>query len=202
MDSEEGEPPHGGLKPGRPRCPHTDAAILEAALKQMASVGYARMSVDAIAYEAGTTKPTLYRRWPTKEALAVAALARLQESESPVIVGDMRADLVAVLHDFRTKLMRPNGMAMIGTVLAEEAHVPELIRRFREHIVNPRRTALRGIFENALRKGELAPWADIETAINMLVGSFYAMYLSGNEIPKDWPERITETVLLGIAARR
>jgi AcrR family transcriptional regulator len=202
MASDEGETRAGGGKPGRPRCPGTDKAILDATQRQLAAVGYTRMSIDAIAAEAGTTKPTVYRRWPTKEALAVAALARLQRADSPGRVGDTRADLLAMLGDFQTKLLRPNGMAMIGNVLAEEAHVPELIRRFREQIVHPRRAALRAILQDALGRGELAHGADLEAAVNLLIGSFYALYLTGTDIPTDWPERVTETVLLGLATRR
>ena len=120
---------------GRPRCPKTEEAILRAAQNQLATEGYARMSVESIAAEAGTTKPTIYRRWPTKADLAVEALARLQAAELPEPTGSLRTDLIAALRDFQKKLLRPNGMAMIGTVLAEEGHTPGLVGAFRRHIV-------------------------------------------------------------------
>ena len=68
---------------GRPRSEEADRAILEAALTLMARDGYARMSVDAVAAEAGVSKPTLYLRYPSKAALATAALAHVREETAP-----------------------------------------------------------------------------------------------------------------------
>src|SRR5919204_5612287 len=124
---------------GRPRSAAVDEAILEAALAEMAEQGYARMSVDAVASRAGVSKPTLYLRHPSKAALATAAVASLRSSPRPEPTGDTRADLVALLRLFRSGVERPYGIAMIGTVLAEEAHTPELMRLFRERLVEPRR---------------------------------------------------------------
>jgi AcrR family transcriptional regulator len=156
------------------------------------------MSVDAIAVAAGTTKPTIYRRWPSKEELTVAALEHLQAADAPVPTGDTRADLVAILTDFRRKLLRPNGMAMIGTLLAEERHTPGLIALFRERIVRPRRDGLLAVLEGARTRGEFRRGADADAAVNMLVGAFYARYLTGESIPADWPERVVETALAGL----
>ena len=187
---------------GRPRRPETEEAILRAAQNQLATEGYARMSVESIAAEAGTTKPTIYRRWPTKADLAVEALARLQAAELPEPTGSLRTDLIAALRDFQKKLLRPNGMAMIGTVLAEEGHTPGLIGAFRRHIVAPRRSHLRAILEAAQLRSELREHADLDAAVNMLVGSYYARYLTGEGIPRDWAERIVETLLHNMEASR
>ena len=184
--------------PGRPRCPAVDQAILQATLVQLATSGYARMSIDAIAEQAGTTKPTIYRRWPGKAELAVAALARFQMVDAPRPTGVLRADLVAALEDFQSKLLRPNGMAMIGTILAEERHTPGLIDAFRTHIVAPRRAGIRSILEAARQRGELDTSADLDAAVNMLVGAFYARYLTGEPIPRDWPSRLVDTLLAGL----
>jgi AcrR family transcriptional regulator len=183
---------------GRPRCEATDAAILDATLRHLAEHGYARLSVDAVAAEAGTTTPTLYRRWPSKEALAVAALARYQAEGEPAPTGDTEADLIRLLADFRKKLLRPNGMAMIGTLLAEEGHTPELIELFRRNVVRPRRDGLLAVLRAAKERGELKADADLDAAVNLLVGSFYARHLTGEKIPADWPERVVGVVLAGI----
>jgi AcrR family transcriptional regulator len=187
-----------GRARGRPRSPETDGRILRATLRQLAEEGYSRMSVDAIAAEAGTTKPTIYRRWPGKEALAVAALEHLQAQGAPEPTGSTEADLVALLRDFRKKLLRPNGMAMIGTLLVEEGHRPALLGLFRERIVRPRRQGLLAVLRQAEGRGELRDGADLEAAVNLLVGSFYARYLTGEGIPPDWPERVVAAVLTGI----
>lgn len=89
---------------------------------------------------------------------------------------------------------------MIGTLLAEEAHTPGLIELFRKNIVRPRRDGLLAILEAARRRGELRPGADLDAAVNLLVGSFYARYLAGEEVTSDWPERVVAVVLPGLLA--
>jgi AcrR family transcriptional regulator len=157
----------------------------------MARDGYARMSVDAVAAEAGVSKPTLYLRYPSKAALATAALAHVREQTAPSETGDTRADLIALLRHFRAGVERPFGMAMVGTVLAEAHHTPELFAQFRRRLVEPRRRMLHAVLE-------LADSADLETAVNMLVGSYYANYLAGR-IPRDWPQRAVGLILSGLA---
>ena len=186
---------------GRPRSEAADRAILEAALTLMAREGYARMSVDAVAAEAGVSKPTLYLRYPSKAALATAALEHVREQTAPRATGDTRADLVALLRHFRAGVERPFGMALVGTVLAEEHHTPELFAQFRARLVEPRRRMLRGVLERACACGELAAEADLESAVNMLVGSYYASYLTGR-VPRDWAERTVAAVMLSISTDR
>jgi AcrR family transcriptional regulator len=165
----------------------------------MARDGYARMSVDAVAADAGVSKPTLYLRYPSKAALATAALAHVREQTAPRETGNTRADLIALLRHFRAGVERPFGMAMVGTVLAEEHHTPELFAEFRRRLVEPRRQMLRGVLERAQVRGELAAEADLEMAVSMLVGSYYATYLAGR-VPRDWQRRAVELILDGLCA--
>ena len=181
----------GKLSRGRPRSKAYDAAILEAALRLMGRDGYARTSMDAIAAEAGVTKGSIYRRFPGKAQLATAALRFLREQRPQQVTADPRADLIEELRRFRSGIERPNGMAMLGTVLAEERHVPELLAHFREDVVEPRRARLRSVLERArLRQG-----IDVETAVNAVVGSYYAAYLAGGKPRRGWERRAAEAVL-------
>jgi AcrR family transcriptional regulator len=184
--------------PGRPREPETDARILDAAFRLMAQQGYARMSMDAVAAEAGVTKPTIYRRWPSKIELAMAALRAYCDASRPAVVGDTRADLIAEMEHFRRAISRPYGMSLLGTVLAEEHETPELLAAFRESLVVPRRRALRAILEAAQARGELRPDADIALAVNMLVGAFYAQYLAAEPFAVNWSEKLVDTLLMGL----
>lgn len=157
------------------------------------------MSVDAVALEAGVSKPTIYRRWASKADLATAAVRTLQLVEPPANTGKSKDDLVHTLENFGRSLLRPNGMSLIGTVIAEESHTPELIRLFRERIVTPRRQMLRAILDRAKAKGELAPRADLDCAVNLLVGGFYARYLADAKVPPAFARDVVEIVWSGIA---
>ena len=59
---------------GRPRDPGLDRAILAAAEQQLRELGYARMSLESVAAAAGTTVPTVRRRFSGKAALAAAVI--------------------------------------------------------------------------------------------------------------------------------
>jgi AcrR family transcriptional regulator len=168
----------------------------------MARNGYARMSMDRLAAEAGVTKPSVYLRFPGGKAeVATAALAALRERSAGADTGNTRADLVMHLRRLRRGLARPQGMAMLGTVLAEERQTPKLLARFREHVVLPRRRLIRAVLERARERGELRSGVDLDDVVAMLVGSFYASHLARGRIPRGLEERIVDVALDGIRAR-
>ena len=184
--------------PGRPRDPAVEARILEVTLALLADQGYSRMSMDEVAARAGASKPTLYRRWPCKADLATAALRTLQLQEPTVDTGSTVGDLTRILQNFRRSLLRPNGMALIGAVLSEENHSPDLLRLFRQRIVAPRRRMLSVVLERARGRGELRQNADINAAVNLLVGAFYARYLQESRIPAAYPSQLVSIVWEGV----
>ena len=173
---------------GRPRSQRADRAILEAAFDLLSEQGYTRMSMDAVAARAGVTKPTVYLRYKGKADLATAALAAHDPGEPPAETGDLRADLIAHLRHLRRGIERSVGLAMIGNVLAEERHTPELLERFRERVLAPHRAELIGALQRAQERGDLAPGADLDAAVHMLTGAYYAQYLAGDPFSLRWPE--------------
>ena len=65
---------------GRPRDPRIDDAVLGATVDLLGETGYADLSVDAIARHAGTSKPAIYRRWPSKAHLVHEAVFPIGEA--------------------------------------------------------------------------------------------------------------------------
>ena len=187
-------------KPGRPVDPSIRNAILDAALQLLAEEGYTRMSMDAVAKKAGVTKPTIYRRGKTKEKLAMAAIEQLLGDEAPPHPPPAPSALRSILGTLQKTLFRPDGMPIIGAVMVEQRHTRDLINHFRERVVQPRRMMLQEVLKHAEKRGDLRPKADIDAAVNMLIGSFYAHYLTDEKIPVTWARRIVDTVWKGIAA--
>ena len=184
--------------PGRPRSEQVDDAILAAARAELAARGYARMTVDAVAARARVSKPTIYLRHPTKADLATAAIASLRVQPRPAPTDDLRADLMVHLGLLRAGLERPNGMTMLGTVLAEETDTPELLALFRERLVAPRRQELGAVLEAARNRGELRPEADLGVVVNALVGAFFARYLANEPLGGRFVSALVDTVLDGV----
>jgi AcrR family transcriptional regulator len=183
---------------GRPRSERADRAILDAALDLLSEQGYARMTMDEVAARAGVTKPTVYLRYKGKADLATAALTAHSPGDPPPETGDPRTDLIARLRHLRHGVERSVGPAMVGNVLAEERHTPELLDRFRKHVLAPGRAELRGVLERAQERGEVATGADLDAAVHMLTGVYYAQYLSGDPFAQHWPEAEVDVVLAGL----
>ena len=179
---------------GRPRNPGLDRAILAAAERQLRELGYARMSLESVAAAAGTTVPSVRRRFRDKAGLAASVIGSLRIADLPAAAGTPRARALAVLRNFHDNLRRPDSMAVVGTLLAEERHHPELLSAFRSRLVEPRRALLRDALADAIEAGELPQSADPEVLASMLVGSFYARYLAASAIPDDWAERTLRQV--------
>jgi AcrR family transcriptional regulator len=173
--------------------------VLEVTLRHLADPGFGRMSLEAIAAEAGVGRAALYRRWPDKAALATAALEHLRISERHSRTGDTRRDLVAQLERVRRFYTQLGGMAMVGALLTEEDRHPEVLARFRERVVAPRREQLRAVLVEGQARGDVRPDLDLEVAVAALVGTFYARYLSGERFPSGWSETVIDTLWPSLA---
>lgn len=179
---------------GRPRDPGLDLAILAAAERQLRELGYAGMSLESVAAAAGTSVPSVRRRFRDKAALAGAVIGSLRIADLPAAAGAPRARALAVLRNFHDNLRRPDSLAIVGTLLAEERRHPELLGAFRSRLVEPRRALLRDALADAVEAGELPRSADPEVLASMLIGSFYARYLAASAVPDDWAERTLRQV--------
>ncbi len=171
---------------GRPRNRDLDRAILSAAVRQFGELGYARMSLESVAAAAGTTVPSLRRRYRNKAELVAAVIDSLRVKEPPADAPTPRAHALAILENFHSNLRAIPALAILGSLLAEEERHPELLNQFKTHIVEPRRALLR----QALAAGDLPDSADLDALTSMLIGSFYGRYITIAGIPDDWPNRV------------
>ena len=178
---------------GRPRDPAIDTAVLSTARRHLAVHGLAGLSIAAVADEAGTTRPAVYRRWPTKLNLAVAAVVDLAEVAPPQPTDDPFADLVAELEHFRHCITDASALALAGVMLQDEVD-PQFQKEYREHLVKPRRARIRSCLERGIRGGQLDPEADLAIAGTFLTGSWYAFAIGGAPAPRDWARRVAALV--------
>lgn len=151
----------------RPRDEARDAALLDATLRGLATTGYHALSVDAIVRDAGSSKPTVYRRWPTKAALVAAAIEHglARANPAPPATADARADVRAILGHLIAALTRtPLGGAirnLIGAADDEPALAAALAA-----VERARRPVLRGAVARATR-------ADPDLIVDALLGAIY-----------------------------
>ena len=180
-------------KPGRARDPDIDARVLAVANRHLSAGGYEAMSLAAVAHEAGTTRQAVYRRWPNKASLAAAALAAAADTGPEVRSQDPLADLIAELSDFRHGISKPGRLSLVGTML-QDTTAPELLTRYRAQVVAPRRRRISTILQRAHHLGLIDQDADLEVAITLCTGSWYARALAGLPPPRNWPMRTATLV--------
>jgi AcrR family transcriptional regulator len=177
-------------KAGRPRNPALDQTILSAAARLLGELGYARMSLESVAAAAGTTVPSLRRRYRNKAELVTVVIGSLRVEEPPAGAPTPRAHALAILENFHRNLRAHPALAVLGSLLAEEERHPELLHTFKIRLVEPRRALLR----QALAAGDLPDSADLDALTSMLIGSFYGQHLTLAGIPDDWPDRVLSVI--------
>lgn len=148
--------------PGRPKDHRLDAAIVGAAVKLMAEVGYERMSIEEVARRASTAKTSVYRRWPSKDALVLAAV-RFYMRERPESTGSrpaedtgsLRGDLLAHARRLATRLTRERVSIFAGLLVAMRTN-PTLAGAVRGQLIEAEVGAVRSLLQRAARRGELS----------------------------------------------
>ena len=184
---------------GRPRDPNVDRVILQSALKLLTEHGYAGFSVEQVAKDAAVGKTAIYRRYASKEELAAAAVGALKaEIGPPPDTGDTRKDLVDMIVESRKTLEKGPGFQMIGALLVEEHRNPDLIRIFRERILWPRRDEVIAVLRRGVDRGEISEDADLEIAVQAVVGSIIAGHVVGVPTSRELALRTVDTIWDGL----
>jgi AcrR family transcriptional regulator len=178
---------------GRPRAPGADTAIMAAALALLGERGYAGLTLDDVAARAGVGKSSLYRRFRDRADLATAAIASAQRP-LPEPTGDLRADLIAYLHAVDADLGRV-GLGVIASLLG---HDPDTVALHRARVIEPRARHSRQLLRDARQRGQIRPDADLDAAMELLIGSLFTRALTGDRSPRPWPERAVDTLLAGL----
>jgi AcrR family transcriptional regulator len=165
---------------GRPRSLEAHGKILAAARALLAEAGPGGVTVEAVAVRAGVGKPTIYRWWPDRHAVLMAALMESegelpQGQKSRVAVRALARQLAAIVERFRA----PSGRH-IATMIAAADPNTELAKAFRNHFVLARRAEGRALLELAVAQGELRTGLDLDVALDLLYGPLFFRLLMGH----------------------
>lgn len=196
----QGAPPTAKLcarGPGRPRDERASRAITEAALRQLAELGYARVTMERVAAEAGVARATVYRRYQDKADLITAAIAAGIEELPTRPSDDPRRDLVRFLTAFDARFAH-HCLGVLGSLLGGQED-PYALDLHRERVIEPRAAYARRLLERAQELGQLDPEADVDLALQMLVGAVFARRISGVPSDRSWARRAVETIWRGLA---
>lgn len=162
---------------GRPRDAAADRAILQAALDLFIERGVEGSSIEQIAKRAGVGKPTIYRRWSTKEELIAAAMEALIAEEvgwaSPQEIDiESPYELVeAAIESAAATTTTPHYRALVARVYGSAVSHPQLMAVYWNRYILPRRALASRLLERARELGTVSADADFDVAIDMMVGA-------------------------------
>jgi AcrR family transcriptional regulator len=181
---------------GRPRSARAHQAILDAFLAQLITNGFADLRLEHVAAHAGVGKATIYRRWSSKGALALALFMQLAAPPIAIEdVGDTRAEmLAAVTSAMRAVTATPFG-PVIRALLSHIASNTELGDAFRASVVQGCRDDVARVIARGIDRSDLRADADVDLATELLVGPVYFRLMFGGELSKAVAARVVDAVL-------
>jgi AcrR family transcriptional regulator len=168
---------------GRKRDPEAHRRVMEVTLRLLRTLGYARLTIERVAKEAGVGRPTIYRWWGSKAELVHEAVfdgvPSVPEADSGVLRDDLRA-LVAYLVRI---LSRPEVVAYFRGVVGELDGRSDLERLSGQRTVLAREK-YQDVFEGAITRGEITKNIDPDACFFALYGGIQTWLLFGPRVSR------------------
>ncbi|MEV4414388.1 TetR/AcrR family transcriptional regulator [Catellatospora sp. NPDC049609] len=168
--------------PGRPRHEHVTGAVLSAVLELMTEQGLSAVTMDAVAARAGVSKPAIYRRWPGKHDLILAAAETRIGVLSVPDLGDFRAELRAVL-DARLDVYRIPGTARVMAGLIAAVEEDGAVRGAYERYVSRTMGETRKILERGIARGDVRADVDVRAAATLVAAPLVYRLMIEQQVP-------------------
>jgi AcrR family transcriptional regulator len=180
--------------------PSRNAAILQATLDGLADLGYDRLSMDDIAARAHVGKAAIYRRWPSKAAVAVAAMVWWREQMGPLVIpdtGSLRGDVEAIIANVPDFDDGDRSVISVLLGLATAAsRDQELSAALREHALARPRQGFREILGRAVARGEIPHGRDLALVPDVLFGLNALRVMTGQPIDRAYIRSVFEDVII------
>lgn len=182
--------------PGRPRSEEADRAILDAAIEVFAEAGLDGVTVEGVAARAGVGKATIYRRYPSKVDLVIAAATALCEAESPnPDSGSVEGDLRVIARNLVRLLTKTAAGRAMPQLVADAALNDELGDAHRSFVARRRGRTAQAV-TRGIERGELRSDTDVELVVDLIGGPiFYRHLVSGGRLDNSLADRLVDAAL-------
>ena len=159
---------------GRPRDEAVDAAIIAAAVDELAARGFAALSIEGVAARAGVAKTTIYRRWANAADLALDAMRTFEQDVREAPDGSVRDQLVWLVDGMRRKWNDPTYRAIMRRVTGDGVANPEAYRQARDKLISPHLAALDNVLRRGVEEGLIRPELDLGWIRQMMTAPIMA----------------------------
>ncbi|UMB71872.1 TetR/AcrR family transcriptional regulator [Mycobacterium paraterrae] len=185
---------------GRPRDKRIDGAVLRSTVELLAETGYAELSVDAIARRAGTSKPAIYRRWPSKAHLVHEAVFPITDATALPETGSLAGDVREMVRRTAVVLNSPAARAalpgLVGEMAADLTLHAALLERFGDILSR----GLTDRLTDAVARGEARADVTAAEVVEVVAGTtFLALLTRGDALDECWVNRTAALIARGIS---
>jgi AcrR family transcriptional regulator len=186
---------------GRPRDKRIDSSVLRSTVELLAETGYAELSVEAIARRAGTSKPAIYRRWPSKAHLVHEAVFPIGDAtvlpDTGSLAGDVREMVSRTADVLTTPAARAALPGLVGELAADLTLHSALLERFGDILSH----GLADRLADAVERGEARPDVTAAEVVEVVAGTtFLALLTRGDVLDDSWVDRTAALITRGISA--
>lgn len=184
----------------RPRDTRVDEAILTATRELLEEVGYAGLTMDAVAERARIGKAAIYRRHTTKQEMVFAAAVHGADLPDPPDTGSLRGDLVALVQEIVDHLTNPAAATAIPGLMGDISGSPELAARFQDTLVTRQQLGIGHLLDRAVARGELRTAPDVALVHALASGPVFAVIYVQNRPPDGLPEQLGAVIHTALTA--
>lgn len=165
-------------------------------LRLLQQHGYDGLTLEAVATEAKASKATMYRRWPSKADLVIAAFIEgTQAPTDPPRTGSLRGDLLEIGRLISNKA--PEHASIMRGVLTELSRIPELSDVLQQEFVHQRKVLMTKVLTDAVDRGEIDAEVISDEIWDVLPGYLAFRFLMPGRPPTDETVRaLVDEVLL------
>ena len=204
MSATAADTPNREPARGRPRDPRTDDAIMAATRRLLTDVGYEQVSMESIAREAGVSRPTIYRRWPSKAHVVFEAAFGTAAGGAGLVsrTGDFEVDLREFVRRAVAFWREPVVEAATMGILAERRRDPDLHIRTQRLLDDRVRAELAELIGTAAQQGVVRPDVDADLLFDTLVGTAFYGALVDGRADTEQADRLCALVLWGVQDRK
>ncbi|MDF1836498.1 MAG: TetR/AcrR family transcriptional regulator [Planctomycetota bacterium] len=194
--------PEQTRSPGRPRCENAHQALLNAAQDLLREVPLSGITSASLAKRAGVSKATLYRWWPSKEAIllegyfeGLKVTCGAPETEDAMV--DLREHIRQAYH----AMAGPDGVIFASLIADGHAH-PEMRKALNDELNSPRCEDVEHLLKRAVAAGQLRSDLDVPLVVDQIFGPLFSRLMTGQPVEEDLGERVFEMLLQGLLPTR